>query len=117
VLAVSKHISFLYGWRGNTYLMPMLLIVTGISAAMTAYYINQNSRSLIHRYNTQQRFISNWLDNFNETWKLSDLSSVPLDLGAKDDMRTQILIFEDMMIQELIDWTHITSRDVIELAP
>lgn len=117
VLAVSKHILFLYGWRGNAYLMPILLIVTGMSAAMTAYYINQNSRSLIHRYNTQQRFITNWLENFNETWKFSDLSSLALDPGAKYKICSQILIFEDMMIQELIDWTYITSHDVIELAP
>ena len=88
VLAVSKHILFLYGWRGNAYLMPILLIVTGMSAAMTAYYINQNSRSLIHRYNTQQRFITNWMDNFNETWKFSDLSSLALDPGAKDKIRS-----------------------------
>jgi len=97
--------------------MPILLIVTGMSAAMTAYYINQNSRSLIHRYNTQQRFITNWLLDFNETYKFSDLSSLPLDTAAKNDIRTRILLFEDMMIEELIDWAHITRHDLIELAP
>jgi hypothetical protein len=119
-LAVGKHILFLYDWQGHTYLMPILLIVTGMSAAMTAYYINQNSRSLIHRYNTQQRFITNWLLHFNETYKLSDLSLLPLDTldtAAKNNIRTQILLFEDMMIEELIDWAHITRHDLIELAP
>jgi hypothetical protein len=36
---------------------------------------------------------------------------------AKNDMRAQILRFEDLMIEELIDWIHITSHDAIELAP
>ena len=116
-LAVSKHILFLYGWHGHTYLMPILLIVTGMSAAMTAYYINQNSRSLIHRYNTQQRFITGWLAAFNDKWKFADLPSLTIDAAAKHDMRAQILQFEDLMIQELIDWAHITSHDAIELAP
>lgn len=32
-------------------------------------------------------------------------------------MRTQILRFEELMIEELIDWAHITRHDAIELAP
>jgi hypothetical protein len=89
----------------------------GLSAAMTAYYINQNSRSLIHRYNTQQRFIIAWLRTFNQSWKFGDLPSLTMDTAAKSAMRVQILRFEELMIEELIDWTHITSHDAIELAP
>ena len=117
LLAVAKHISFLYGWHWQQYLVPLLLIVTGMSATMTAYYINQNSRSLIHRYNTQERFIAAWLVAFNERWKFGSLPSLPIDSVAKNAIRDQILNFENMMIEELIDWVHITSHDAIELAP
>jgi hypothetical protein len=116
-LAVIKLVLFLCGGYSPAYLLPLLLIVTGMSAAMTAYYINQNSRSLIHRYNTQQRFITGWLVTFNERWKFASLPSLTIDLAAKNDMRAQILRFEDLMIEELIDWIHITSHDAIELAP
>jgi hypothetical protein len=116
-IALFKHVSFLYGQHWHAYLLPLLLVVTGLSAAMTAYYINQNSRSLIHRYNAQQRFITAWLRTFNQSWKFADLPSLTMDTAAKNAMRVQILRFEDMMIEELIDWTHITSHDAIELAP
>jgi hypothetical protein len=116
-LALVKHILFLSGGRSPAYLLPLLVIVTGMSAAMTASYVNQNSRSLIHRYNTQQRFITAWLTMFNERWNFEKLPSLTIDPAAKGDMRAQILRFEDLMIEELIDWIHITSHDAIELAP
>jgi hypothetical protein len=116
-LAVLKHVLFMYGAHSQAFLLPPLLIVTGISAAMTAYYINQNSRSLIHRYNTQQRFITGWLVAFNDRWNFASLPTLTIDAAAKNEMRTQILWFENLMIEELIDWSHITSRDAIELAP
>jgi hypothetical protein len=116
-LAVTKLVLFLYGCH-SAYLPPFLLIVTGMSAAMTAYYINQNSRSLIHRYYTQRRFITDWLEAIKErSKKFADLPSLTIDLAAKNEMRAQILRFEDLMIGELIDWIHITSHDAIELAP
>jgi hypothetical protein len=97
--------------------LPFLLFVTGLSAAMTAYYINQNSRSLIHRYYTQRRFIAAWLKSFNERWSFDSMRSLPIDESARRDIRARILHFEDLMIEELIDWTHITNYDAIELAP
>jgi hypothetical protein len=97
--------------------LPPLLFVTGLSAAMTAYYINQNSRSLIHRYYTQRRFIAAWLMSFNERWNFASMPLLPIDASAKRDIRARILHFEDLMIEELIDWTHITNYDAIELAP
>ena len=33
------------------------------------------------------------------------------------DMCDRLLEFDDLMIEELVDWIHITSHDVIELAP
>jgi hypothetical protein len=116
-LAVLKLALFLHMGHSPAYLVSLLLIVTGISAAMTAYYINQNSRSLIHRYNTQQRRTAEWLKAFNEHWNFVDLPSMTIDAAAKIEMRARILQFEDLMIEELIDWLHITSHDAIELAP
>lgn len=87
------------------------------SAAITAYYINQNSRSLMHRYNTQQRFIAAWLNAFNESWNFARLLSSQFTGEQKKAIGAEILRFEDLMIEELIDWTHITSHDTIELAP
>ena len=115
-LAVLKHVLFLNSGHPHAFLLPPLLIVTGMSAAMTAYYINQNSRSLIHRYNTQQRNISSWLVTFNDRWSFANLPLLNIDPAAKNDMRIQILRFEDLMVEELIDWIHITSYDAIELA-
>jgi hypothetical protein len=116
-LALAKLALFVYARYSPAYLLPLLLIATGMSAAMTAYYFNQNSRSLIHRYNTQQRIIAGWLVRFNERWNFASLPSLTIDCAAKNDMRAQILQFEDLMIEELIDWIHITSHDAIELAP
>jgi hypothetical protein len=98
-------------------MLPPLLVVTGMSAAMTAYYVNQNSRSLIHRYYAQQRFMEAWLDTFNKTWNFARLPSKTFTADEKEAIRAEILRFEDLMIEELIDWTHITSFDKIELAP
>jgi hypothetical protein len=126
-LAVFKIASFLRPDCFNALLSPWLnwhsllsstvLIITGASAAMTAYYINQNTRSLIHRYYTQQRLIIRWLNDFNERWGFAGLLERHFTLAEKDAVRSEILHFEDLMIEELIDWTHITSHDAIELAP
>lgn len=117
LLAWTRHGLCLYLGQAPEYLLPPLLIVAGMSAAMTAYYINQNSRSLIHRYNAQQRRIARWLTAFDERWCFKALPSMSIDQAAKDDMRERILQFEDLMIEELTDWVHITSHDTIELAP
>jgi hypothetical protein len=116
VLVAAKLILFIYDEKWHHYLTPVLLVVTGMSAVMTAYYVNQNSRSLIHRYNAQGRSIEVWLLSFNERF-FNRLSSQKLDTGVKKNMRDQILVFEKTMTDELIDWTHITGHDAIELAP
>jgi hypothetical protein len=116
-LAAIKFVLFLRDDASHDYLLPPLLLVTGLSAAMTAYYINQNSRSLIHRYYTQQRFIKEWLKAFNERWNFGCLLSKSFNDDEKKAIRAEILRFEDLMIEELIDWAHITSHDAIELAP
>jgi hypothetical protein len=117
ILAAVKLVFFLFHGYSPAYLLPLLLIVTGVSAAMTAYYVNQNSRSLIHRYNTQQRIIAGWLVTFNDRWNFANLPTLTIDAAAKNDMRARILRFEDLMLEELIDWIQITSHDAMELAP
>jgi hypothetical protein len=107
----------LLGRYWQSYLLSVALITTGASAAMTAYYINQNTRSLIHRYYSQQRFIERWLKDFNERWNFAGLPAQEFTHEAKDAIRAEILRFEDLMIEEMIDWTHITTHDAIELAP
>jgi hypothetical protein len=72
---------------------------------------------VIHRYNTQQRWIRRWLADFDGRWSFVSLPSLAIDDAVKDDMRDRILQFEDVMIEELTDWVHITSHDAIELAP
>jgi hypothetical protein len=117
LLVVMKLLFFICSGHSPGYLLPPLLIVTGMSAAMTAYYINQNTRSVIHRYRTQQRQIIEWLTAFNDRWKLADLPSLRLDAASKKEVSARIIEFENLMVEELIDWIHITSYDAIELAP
>ena len=116
-VAVVKLLLFLCSGHSPAYLLLFLLVITGMSGAMTAYYINQNARSLIHRYNTQQRRIAECLKEFNKRWNFADLPSLNTDAAAKAEIRARILQFEDLMVEELIDWTHITSQDAMELAP
>ena len=108
-------------WQGITVFLlaalpPLLLIVTGLSAAMTAYYLNQNSRSLIHRYDMQRRRIAKWFEDLNVPWATADDQPISADAKGKEKIRNLILSFEDLMIEELIDWTHISTHDVLEIA-
>jgi hypothetical protein len=114
-LAVAKHVLFLHNSELSACLRPPLLIAAGMSAAMTAYYINQNSRSLIHRYNTQKRMAARWLTAFGNRWNFATLPTAIINPSTKD-IRAQILLFEELMIEEVIDWVNITSHDAIELA-
>lgn len=116
-LSVVKLLWFLSTDHSPSYLLQFLLVLTGMAGAMTAYYINQNARSLIHRYNTQQRRIAEWLNDFDKRWSFTDLPSRTMEVSDKAEMRIRVLEFEDLMIEELIDWVHITSHDAIELAP
>ena len=97
-------------------LEPVLLILVGWSAAEAAYYLNQNSRSLIHRYYTQKRSIENCLTRFKKSAWLTETKS-PLTAPTKNELCGLILQFEDLMIEELIDWIHISTHDVIEISP
>lgn len=93
LLAVTKHVLIVLSVHIAPCLVPPLLIATGISAAMTAYYINQNSRSLIHRYNTQQRAVRRWMDAFTTRWDVAALPAVTFTPIEKDEIRAEILRF------------------------
>lgn len=94
---------------------PILLLITGLSLAMTAYYTNQNLRSIVHRYNVQQRDIRHWLGSL--VLRLNDGNTPHLldDRATTKLICEHIAAFEELMIYELIDWINISGHDVIEL--
>ncbi len=94
---------------------PLLLLITGLSLAMTAYYTNQNLGSIVHRYYVQQRDIRRWsrglvsrINDGNTSHTLDDPATMTL-------ICTHVAAFEELMIYELIDWINISAHDVIEL--
>jgi len=90
-------------------LTPALFIIAGLSAAEAAFYLSQNARSLIHCYRMQQRRIVRWFENMR--------ASMTTERASKNEIRALILEFEDLMVEELIDWYQISGHDVLELAP
>ena len=108
LLAVLKTISV---FRPDFHYLPApdwismaLLVVMVVSAATTNALISRNERSLLHSYHSQERRIKNWFDHMAK--HSSDVSS--------SQSVEAILAFEDLMLNELLDFAHITSRDVIE---
>jgi hypothetical protein len=90
----------------------LALMTTGFAAGMTGVYFSQNRRSLIHRYQSQERRISDWL----EDTKLEDTKIVGVARpNIAYDVKGHILAFEDIMIEELVDWINISQRDSIEV--
>jgi hypothetical protein len=94
---------------------PALLIITGLSLAMTAYYTNQNLGSIVHRYNVQVREIRCWLRDMLVLLKDCDTAHFAQDPGTIKMICARIVAFEELMIYELIDWINISGHDVIEL--
>lgn len=110
--------SYIGLWRLiSTMLLPTLLIMTGWSAVETAYYLNQNVRSLFHRYKSQADRIRRSLTALYASLCVDDLLTQPIDYDKKIQIGHHILEFEEMMMEELVDWVHISSHDVIEIAP
>lgn len=102
--------------NAESWLNAILLLLTGLSATLAAYYLNQNSRSLIHRYAAQVRKIRNWFTVLESSISLKDIPKHALSPTEKDHARNFILSFEDLMIDELLDWIHITDQDSIEIS-
>jgi hypothetical protein len=113
---LTTFIAFLKVFFYPAILVPCLLILTGLSGAMTAYYFNQNVRSLMHRYFTQERGIRKLLDLFGNDGGLADRGSAGVTSEEKNSFRRTVIDFEGMMIDELHDWIAITNHDVMELS-
>jgi len=101
----SSIISWTDIWLTSDVLALCLLATTAISAAMTYWFISRNERSLKHRYKTQKRMIEKSILKMELAIKRNDVG----------ELCEQILEFEDLMIDEMVDWVHITSHDVAEL--
>ncbi|MBV9991173.1 MAG: hypothetical protein JOZ72_07750 [Alphaproteobacteria bacterium] len=119
VLSLTKTFMLVSKSRSGSIPLLEFLILTfiGASSALTAIYINQNARSLIHRYKSQSRQIDNWLSNYNAVLMQADLSpgdQLPHAMGKM--IAAHVLNFEDLMIEELLDWVAISENDVMELS-
>lgn len=123
-----------------------ILVMIGLSVAISALYLNQNNRSLSHRYSAQIRSIDDWLvrhsallssisTSYDQTvaktlpegsdQRVSDNpGAVELETGralriddeAKADLIAQMLIFEDLMAEELLDFLSISEHDALEIS-
>jgi len=82
-----------------------LLIVMVLSAAATNAYVSRNERSLLHSYHAQERRIKKWFEGF----------AAAAGNGGGRYAPDTMLSFEDIMLNDLLDFIHITSRDVIEV--
>jgi hypothetical protein len=82
-----------------------LLGLMAISAAVTNALVSRNDRSLLHSYHAQERRIRRWFETVAAASNNGDLAMTA----------DSILNFEDIMLNELLDFIHITSRDVIEM--
>jgi hypothetical protein len=100
-----------------TSLLALLLLgVTTLSTALTSIYLSRNDRSLLHRYIAQERRIEDWLQDSLKTAD-GDAAAGPAPPGLAERFRTAMLGFEDLMIDELVDWIHISAHDALELGP
>jgi hypothetical protein len=88
----------------------VLLLGLIVSAVLTSLYLGRNDRSLAHRFHAQERRIRAWLRDHGSLL-LSD-RAVP---ASEESVSRSILAFEEMMVDELLDWIQITSRDVVEV--
>jgi hypothetical protein len=86
-----------------------------VSASVTTLYLSRNDRSLLHRYAAQERSIEDWLRRVlgDPSARFEHPARTPLDAS----LNKELLDFERLMTDELIDWIHISSHDALELGP
>lgn len=92
-------------WVPLDLITTALLAVMVVSAAATNSLISRNERSLLHSYHAQERRIRKWFDIF----------AAASESATEKQLVETILAFEDIMLNDLLDFIHITSRDVIEV--
>jgi hypothetical protein len=102
--AVAAHVELL-SVAPVDWLSTALLVVMVLSAAATNAYVSRNERSLLHSYHAQERRIKKWFEDF----------AAAAGTGGGRYAPATMLAFEDIMLNDLLDFIHITSRDVIEV--
>lgn len=90
------------------YVTFALLCCVGFASMITALFVNQNSRSLSHRYETQLVEMDRICASF---------SAIKLDCVKKQAWLPLVIKFEGSMVDELSDWLRITHADELELSP
>jgi len=117
-LAVVFHVTPGDWAPSKPYLALTIFALIAVSSMLTALYLNQNARSLIHRYRTQKRKIEAWIKAYEPTLAQcagARAGALPAALSAV--VVAQAMTFEQLMIDELLDWIAITQNDIMELAP
>ena len=114
LLAIYKALALFTDWLparitptapGLDWLSTALLAVMVLSAAATSALISRNERSLLHAYHSRERRIGKW---FAEAMPV-------LAMGDPAAITGEVLEFEEIMLNDLLDFMHITSRDIIEV--
>ncbi len=102
--AVMAHIEFATVAPVD-WISTALLVVMVLSAAATSAYVSRNERSLLHSYHAQERRIKKWFEDF----------AAAAGTGGGRYAPGALLAFEEILLNDLLDFIHITSRDVIEV--
>ena len=113
-LALAQLIWFEKG-ASLLFVRPILLFITGLSLAITAYYTNQNLGSIVHRYSLQQRDIRRSLRSLLHDLNNAGTSALPDEASDVNSIFRHVVEFEELMIYELTDWIDISGHDVIAL--
>ena len=90
------------------------LCITTASVVITSIYLSRNDRSIFHRYAEQERHVTNWIDGFLSALR-SSFETSSASKHPNVDIAGEVLRFENIMIEEHMDWVHISSGDVLEL--
>ena len=111
LIITTDDLAVIHKWKYFLYFFIFLFL--SLSTWLTALFVGQNSKSLMHRYDEQSQRIHAWLNTH-----VSDLDAPIVLLEAMPTLSVEaVLEFEDLIIDELISWVAITERDMIELSP
>jgi len=118
-VAALVKVALLLGWLrwpgAVDWTMLALLVLIGLSATLTSVYLNQNIRSLSHRYRSQSRNIAWWFERHESLIEAAERSE-PLSGPLASQLAAAVVEFETLMVDELVDWIVITDHDSLEIA-
>ncbi len=92
----------------------LFLLTSGLAAASTSAYLGHNTRSLLHRYEGQSRFIEAWFAQHQEVLRAS-VHDAELPVDQATPAAEAILAFEALMLNEMVDWVAISQADGMDL--